>query len=201
MAVRSAIDCLRAIAARCESGELGEDGLWLAQRLRNYFGLASRGASLDLCLDLAPPPGGEPWWRTEARARRDTALRQLAEECSPDLSISEQAAQIAEWSLRYSATAWRFDQHRDAPPDSYRGTPRWWLWHALKDGKVPGPEMVRKILSRADELVTRCPIFITRTSADTDSCDLHIGDATIEGNSHDIGFGSDGRITGHAASS
>jgi hypothetical protein len=47
-------------------------------------------------------------------------------------SVSTQAKQIHSWSLRYTATAWRFERDRKERPRHYRGTEKALLWQAFK---------------------------------------------------------------------
>ena len=64
---------LRAIAAALEAGRApaAGDGAWLAARLRRYLESASRGATMDICLGLAPMPGEKSWWTDAAAEARD----------------------------------------------------------------------------------------------------------------------------------
>src|SRR5687767_1830746 len=74
------------------SGVTAEDGEWLAARLRHFLERAPIDhVSLDAVFELVPGPGGEPWWRTEARGFRDTAIRALAGVLCPGKPIAERA--------------------------------------------------------------------------------------------------------------
>jgi hypothetical protein len=50
------------------------------------------------------------------------------------LCVSAQAARVHKLSLRYGASAWRFDRDREEMPPNYRGTPQQFLWLAFKSG-------------------------------------------------------------------
>jgi hypothetical protein len=163
MGDRSPIDRLRSIAAACEGGALGDDGRWLASRLRNYISTTHRGGTLDMALELVPLPGGEPWWATEARQRRDDALRKLA--ATHYATHPAPARAIAEAATRYSASAWRFDQHRAEPPESYAGTERAVLFTILKAGPAPTERHLRRILANGADM--KYPLFMSVTDPDS----------------------------------
>lgn len=61
-----------------------------------------------------------------ALGRRDTALRQLADEF--ELS----AAEISRRMRRYFTSSWRHDRHQHRVPDRLLGRPESLLWKALK---------------------------------------------------------------------
>ncbi len=127
---------LRRICSALEAGHApdADDAAWLATRLRNYFADAPRGLTVDMALDLAPMPGAAAWWTDEAIEARDAALRDLAARFYPECRVASQAFQIARLSLRYAASAWRFDRESDATPERYRGTETECLWRAFKSG-------------------------------------------------------------------
>lgn len=137
---------LRELLTVAESDELGELGEWLEPRLRDYLMRASEGVTLDQCLGLAVGPGKAPWHTKEAMAARDNAILALAE-FLPDQSPSAQAEQIATWSRRYVASAWRHDRDKPEMPGHYRGTRKEPLYKALKAfSRFPKVSRIRDIL-------------------------------------------------------
>lgn len=144
------IDALREIAGRCQTNEpLSEDQLHLlGQAFRDF--LTHRARSINEAFGLRFARGGVPWWLEEAMRRRNGALRELAEKYFPELSVSAQARQIRTLSIRYAASAWRFDGPRGAMPDHYIGTANEWLYRAFAAG-APMPiceRQLRVILGR-----------------------------------------------------
>ena len=129
----TAADRLRRLAVAAP--KLGDDGAWLAQALARYLDEAPHGLALDHAFGLAPGPGGEPWWRTEARQRRDNAIRAMATLHFVGISTHAAAVAIIENARRYEATAWRRDRTLASPPPGYAGTIRAALWLALATGE------------------------------------------------------------------
>jgi hypothetical protein len=74
--------------------------------------------------------GGEAWRSTARRALRDQALRELAS-LQPGVSVAAQAAAIRKMVRRYEIRWRRVDQHREAPPAAYAGTPEGSLYAAF----------------------------------------------------------------------
>jgi hypothetical protein len=146
-----AIQNLRKIAQSCRLGAPLEDNLavWLSESLEQF--LAHRAASIDEALGLRAPRGGIPWWREEAMRRRDSLLREFAATHYVGRSVCATARQIRLLSLRYVASAWRFDRVHDAMPEHYRDTPKEWIWRIFKTGApMPiGERHLRTILSTA----------------------------------------------------
>lgn len=137
---------LRSLVARLP--ELGEDGAWMAARLKNYFDADDESARLDEALGLIPGPGQEHWRSVERRAERDAAIRALARETDGN------AVQIREMILRYSGSAWSRDRALSACPARYEGTQRQHLFKAFKvaDGDVPiSAKQLRRILREGRE--------------------------------------------------
>ena len=128
------IDDLREIARCCQEGEPMDERLtlWLGVALERFLTQDTR--SLEEALGLQAPQGGVPWHLEEALRHRDAALRQLAARFCEGLSVSAQARQIHTWSVRYAATAWRFERARDEMPVHYEGTYKAPLWQAFKSG-------------------------------------------------------------------
>ena len=137
---------LRELLTVAEAGELGELGEWLAPRLNDYLARAQEGVTLDEALGLAVGRGEAPWHTKEAMAERDDAILALAEYL-PDQSPSAQAEQIATWSRRYVASAWRHDRGKPEMPDHYRGTRKEPLYKALKAfPRFPKASRIKTIL-------------------------------------------------------
>jgi hypothetical protein len=142
------ISNLRQICERCNHGEPLEEDLasWLADSLDRF--LRHECTSVDDAMGLRQPRGGVPWWLVEALYRRDRALRELADKLAADGSLSMRAREVRQKTVRYAATAWRFDKDRESMPPSYRGTFREHLWNAFKSGApMPlGERQLRNIL-------------------------------------------------------
>ncbi len=145
----AAINILREISQKCRAGDPLDPDLsnWLAVRLDRF--LEHQCTSMVDALELRQPRGGVPWWLIEALYERDAALRCLALEVAGDYSLSSRAREVRQLTTRYATSAWRFDQHREAMPASYRGTWRENVWRAFKSG-APLPlseRQLRKILA------------------------------------------------------
>jgi hypothetical protein len=127
-------DRLAEIARRCQAGQpLPPDhSYWLAEAIDSFLGKAT--TSLEEALGLRYGRGGVPWWRERALRERDTALRELADECYADLSICKRSREIATLASRYGASAWRQDRDGRDMPEAYAGTPREYLWRAFRSG-------------------------------------------------------------------
>ena len=142
------ISNLREISERCRDGEPLDPSLssWLAERLERF--LCHECASIEDALELRQPRGGVPWWMVEAMYERDRALRDLAETVAGDRSLSSRAREVRRLTIRYAASAWRYDQDREAMPASYRHTAREDVWKAFKSGApMPlGERQLRNIL-------------------------------------------------------
>ena len=85
---------------------------WIVSALTRYEQEAASGLDLDRAFELIPEPGNEAWWTAEARRKRDNLIRQLRDECYPDLGVTEAAREIGKLGLAYQTTAWRFDRQR-----------------------------------------------------------------------------------------
>ena len=129
----TAADRLRRLAVAAP--KLGDDGAWLAEVLAQYLVRAPAGLTLDAACGLALGPGGEPWWRTEARHRRDDLIREMRRSFFAAQSTHAAAVAITEAARRYEATAWRRDRTLASPPPGYAGTIRAALWLALATGE------------------------------------------------------------------
>ena len=144
------IDNLREVARRCRAGEQlpAELAAWLGRSLEDF--LFHRRRSLDDALGLRWPRGGVAWWMEEAIRARDAALRELARRFYPVQSVSAQARDVYNRSIRYAASAWLRDRNRGEMPAQYRGSPHEWLWHAFVSGAAMpvGECQLRQILGR-----------------------------------------------------
>lgn len=143
------IETIRAIERRCRDAQPlnAEQRQWLGDALSAF--LEHRSPSIDSALGLGNPRGGIPWWLEEAIRKRNAALRDLARTCFPDLSASAQAEQVWKLAIRYAASAWRFDEGRNAMPAHYAGTPKTYLWQAFASGAAMplGKRQLRTILT------------------------------------------------------
>ncbi|MBK5960265.1 hypothetical protein CCR97_18960 [Rhodoplanes elegans] len=142
---------LRRLAAALAAGEAltAADAAWLADRFGAYLDGAAEGVTLDDVLGLVPGRGGEHWWRTERRARRDDAVRALAGQVDgPD---SRRAELVARRLTHYAATGWRTDRRLSEPPvDGAAGRAEMWIAVAMNDGEPLSVRTVRRILEVAD---------------------------------------------------
>ncbi len=120
---------------------------WLGESLQSFLDRTSQ--TLDEALDLKFPQGGMPWWREEANRTRDDALRRLAGEHFADATTAATLKEIHAMSVRYAASAWRFDRERAAMPNRYAGAPKAHLWAAFKSGATMplGERQLRNILA------------------------------------------------------
>lgn len=116
---------------------LGEDGPWLAAGLDAYLRRAPQGLTLPAALDLAVPVGGTPWWRTDALARRDDALRRLGGEFYGSLQPRDRAAAIGVALRRYASTSWPRDRHLTSCPARLIGTVGELLFAIMSASAVP----------------------------------------------------------------
>ena len=141
---------LHEISERCLSGNAlsVEQAVWLGEALGRFVSLQS--ATLEEAFGIAPQRGGVSWRKALAIHRRNSALVELAKRHFSGLSASAQGRAMRVLSVRYAASAWRFDRRRRTMPSSYAGTPQEWLWHAFSAGS-PMPiceRQIRTILSQ-----------------------------------------------------
>ena len=125
---------MRTLAELCRTGEPLPDPLasWLAESLQSF--LDQRSPSLNDAFGIRNARGGIPWRREASIRVRDAALRALAKHHLAGLSVSAKADRVNQLSLRYGASAWRFDRDRDEMPEAYRGTAQEFLWAAFRSG-------------------------------------------------------------------
>lgn len=128
------IENLREISRLCLANEPLDTEMsnWLGASLERF--IKHQCQSLDAAFDLKFPRGGVPWWMEEAIRARDAALRDLADRFCGACSVQVQAQSIRSLSLRYAASAWRFDRSRGEMPAHYAKTPKEYLWRAFKSG-------------------------------------------------------------------
>jgi len=117
-------DAARALADRLRSGSFSPADLELACRAVEQRGI---------------PPG-------EVRRIRNEAYRRYCRAMYPNRSAREQARLVVQDVTRYAASAWLKDQHSIFVPDRLFGTPRAFLWEALRHGDIPSIESMRLIL-------------------------------------------------------
>jgi hypothetical protein len=145
-----AIDRLREISLRCQSGQTLDPELaqWLSSSLDAF--LSHRVRALDEALGLRSTRGGLSWWMEEAIRTRDAALRALAKEPNLPSSIRAKARVIRELSRKYAASMWRFDKERAEMPAPYAGTLKQHLWTAFRSGApMPiGERHIRTIIGK-----------------------------------------------------
>ena len=143
------IERLREISAQCLSGETLDAGhaRWLGERLDSF--LACRHRSIEEAFGLRFAQGGVPWWKEERIRRRDAHLRSLAATYPRDMPHGAMVRDIHTMSVRYAASAWRFERARAEMPAVYAGTARAYLWRAFKAGApMPlGERQLRNILA------------------------------------------------------
>ncbi len=145
-----AIENIRQIAQLCRAEQKIPQPLadWLAESLQQF--LEHRCPTVDDAFGVRNGRGGVPWWMEVGLRARDAALRELAHRHLAPLSVSARSVRIHELSVRYAASAWRFDRMDAAMPAHYRGTPSEWLWRAFKSGAAMplGERQLRKVLGR-----------------------------------------------------
>lgn len=144
------IQQLRDISQRMTSGAPLDDDQrnWLGRAFDDF--LARRCHSIEEALGLRFPKGGVPWWREDANRQRNAALRQLAANHLVGMAIAAQARAIRMLTIRYAASAWRFDRALKSMPPRYAGRPQEWLYRAFASrALLPVSERsLRNILAR-----------------------------------------------------
>jgi hypothetical protein len=135
------IERLRNLSERCRRSTDAEFQ-WLGGALDRFVNHRCR--SLEEAFGLRFARGGMPWWREEATRKRDTALRALTQRYYPNHRPAERVKRIYELTVRYGASAWRWDALRQAMPPQYTGTANEWLWKAFASG-APMPIRERRL--------------------------------------------------------
>lgn len=142
------INRLREVAHCLRSGQRLDDdlGRWLGHSLDKF--LSQQSASIDEALGIKFDRGGVPWWREEAIRKRNAALQALADYLTAASCITSASREVHKLSIRYAASAWRFDRSAETMPQHYLGTAHEHLWHAFKSGApMPiGERQLRTIL-------------------------------------------------------
>jgi hypothetical protein len=145
---------LRRISQQHLAGEpvSADDASWFAELIENQERAAEANS-----LDAA------------ARRRiRDDALRSLADQFFPKLSINARATAIRSRLNKYETSAtWSIDRRSERMPSHYAGTMKGFLFMALKAGPIPrGERQLRVILSTAAKIVGSPPIPTANKSSD-----------------------------------
>lgn len=143
------IERLRMVSDLCQEGKPMDENLasWFGACLKNF--LERRTETFEEAFGLPSCRGGVPWWKEERMRRRDQALRELAQGLDSGRPVGATAREIHQMSVRYAASAWRFDRDRDEMPASYEGAPREYLWQAFQSGApMPlGERQLRNIIA------------------------------------------------------
>lgn len=143
------IERLRMVSDLCQEGKPMDENLasWFGACLKNF--LERRTETFEEAFGLPSCRGGVPWWKEERMRRRDQALRELVQGLDSGRPVGATAREIHQMSVRYAASAWRFDRDRDEMPASYEGTPREYLWQAFQSGApMPlGERQLRNIIA------------------------------------------------------
>ncbi len=128
------IENMQQVADLCIVGERlpADVSVWLGRSLRAY--LDKQAETLNEAFGIQNPRGGVDWRHAACIARRDKALRALADENFQNMRITAKARTVLELTNRYAATAWRLDRNKFEMPQSYRNRPTRWLWIAFKSG-------------------------------------------------------------------
>ena len=84
------------------AGSANADLARLGAAIRRYDA-ARGGVTLDEELGLTPAGGAGPWWRAEARAKRDALLRQVRSTCMAEMDLGAAAAEIIALARRRQA--------------------------------------------------------------------------------------------------
>jgi len=100
---------------------------------------------MDKALELDAGPGKDPWWVVKARQRRNQAIRDFVRAMFDDVGTEGGVPKAAGREIRkYQTDVWPRDRTRSAMPDTYRGTPREFLYTAFREASrispaVPAP--------------------------------------------------------------
>ena len=116
--------------------------------------------TLNTALGFAPARGHEHWTATDARARRDDALRELAEHLAPgERKLLPVALRVIRSIKRYGAAGWSTDRPRGYPPDNSDTERRLQFdIYSLSKGHPPlSPSRVREIISNGRDRRSKLP--------------------------------------------
>ena len=146
MTVPTALQRIRRIA---HGFDQPDDREWMSAALRRYLAAADDGLSIEDALELTAPSRALPWWRVDALARRDMALRELATVFFASASLSQRAADVYDALARYRRAEWPRDQRLESVPLHYIGKPEEILFFALKaHPEILSERQVRRIVAR-----------------------------------------------------
>ncbi len=130
--------------------------MWFISRFADYEAGAPFGLSTDQAFGLVPGSGGEKWWRTENRQRRDELLPAIARDFFADEpSEPRQAVLIAKRFVGFKRSVWPRYRHRKRLPDRYAGKLEELLFAVCKldrddrgmiRGNAPGAKTIRRAL-------------------------------------------------------
>lgn len=112
---------------------LGDDGVWLADRIGGYLENAHLGQTLDGALGVQPMAFVPPWYEREAIETRTRLIHEMAT-LFPGKSVSGQAKAIAKAAAEYEAICWPRDSGRTKVPDYHSGTVKALLFQAHRLG-------------------------------------------------------------------
>ena len=90
--------------------------------------------AVDMKTLVGPQKGGVPWWKAEAIAKRDAALRELYQRFHSDAAPWRAAGEIERQTKIYETGRWRRDKDRNEMPATYIGHVQEYLWRAFKSG-------------------------------------------------------------------
>lgn len=143
------VDRLRLAAAALRASQ-DEHLQWLGIGIAIYLTDAPSGMTLDAALGVAVRRGGEPWHKTEARARRDSEIKALAHMVAPGESRCRAAEKVHRELRRYATTRWqRGDERLKECPVFYSGFAAAPLFEIMRasGGEIPERDTIRKILA------------------------------------------------------
>ena len=112
---------LRRIASAAPAA-LGDDGVWLRDRLSDYLENARLGQTVDGALGLQPVAFVPAWWEREAIETRARLIHEMAARFFSEKTVSGQAKAIAAAAGDYEAVCWPRDCGRTNVPDHHKGT-------------------------------------------------------------------------------
>jgi hypothetical protein len=138
------IENIRLVADLCRAGEPLPENVagWLGRSLEAY--LDRQAVNLNDAFGVRNARGGVDWRHAACIARRDVALRAMADEHLSGLGVSAKAQTIHRLANRYASSAWLHDRESEGMPKHYEGKPAKWLWTAFQSG-APMPLCVRRL--------------------------------------------------------
>jgi hypothetical protein len=155
--VIASVDALRRVASRLRAGELGEDGLWLADRLFRYFDEAPSGLTIGRALGLERDRGHQSWWAIERRARTNESLRECARKfLANENSLWACACVLKTLVRQYESGQWLRDRNLAEMPASYRDTPREFLFRACRANAEDGQRAMPTSAKHFESILNHC---------------------------------------------